>query len=1046
MSHVQIADGSKFWECPELTSMNMLSPRATLFPYDSEQDALSRQYQKSSYYCSLNGQWKFMLVDKPDSAPEGYFFPDYRDDNWDFIKVPGNWTMQGYDKPHYTNKVMPFPNLPPEVPEENPTGLYRTEFDLPSGWEKRRTILHFDGVESAFLVYVNGRQVGMSKDSRTASEFDISDYIHAGLNSIAVMVIRWSDGSFMEDQDHWWMAGIYRNVYLYSTNTTYIEDVFANGDLDADYTNGSLYVRLDCGFVKEEPTGWKYTVQLYDKNQQPVFNETQIVEVTSNFYGYQSKISIPVNKPLQWTAETPELYTVTVSLVSPEGHTVEHTSCRVGFRKVEITNRELLINGKPVMIKGVNRHEHDDKTGKTVSEASMRKDIELMKQFNFNAIRTCHYPNDPLFYDLCDEYGIYVIDEANVETHGYYFYLCHDSRWTSSFLDRAKRMVARDKNHPCIYTWSMGNETGCGPNNTVMSGWVKEYDPTRPTHYHGSLKGRVEAGIERFEDCTNVPMTDIIASMYQEIEEHLIWVENTTDHRPFITCEYSHAMGNSNGSLKEYWEIFEKCHGLQGGYIWDWVDQGILKVDEKGRKYWGYGGDFGDEPNDRNFCINGLVWPDRTPHPAMFEFKKLAQPVKIEMVNLNCGEFKITNKNYFTGFEQYHGTWDIQVEGKTVQKGELPVMATAPGESAEIKVDFHPPLMREGQECFINFSFVTAEKTDWAPAGHEVAWEQFKLPFSGSIRPLLSVGDKLDLLESVGSMDISGKDFSVRFDTSTGTISSIIIDGTETILTGPAFDIWRAPTDNDGIKSWSGQEHKALGQWLAHDLNQMELTLNKIQPERGDNGSVIVYVEQTGKVPSLPEAFTVSQKYTIFESKDIVVENTIVANEQLPALPRIGFIMTLQPGMDNLKWFGRGPHESYWDRKAGAPVGCYSGKVIDQYVPYIMPQENGNKTDTRWMLLANDSGSGLIFSAMDVMEFNASHFTADDLYGSYHTNELDPRDEIILHLDLHQCGLGTGSCGPATREEYKLYPGKYNFNYRIRPYGASENPDDLVRF
>ncbi|MBN2640914.1 MAG: DUF4981 domain-containing protein [Victivallales bacterium] len=1043
----ELISRNNLWEYPEISNFNMLPPRATLFPYPDEDSAFRGRHQESPYFQSLNGSWKFQYKDKPEAAPADFFAPELDDAQWDSIPVPSNWTMQGYDKPHYTNVQMPFNNLPPNVPEENPTGLYRTNFEVPEAWLSRRTVLHFGGVESVFYVYVNGVQAGFSKDCRTAAEFDISSLLHTGANTLAVMVIRWSDGSFLEDQDHWWMAGIYRDVYLYNTGTTYIQDMFAAGNLDEKYQDGSLFLRLTGGFSSDDTSGWKFSAQLYDAKGKAVFKNNAVIDVPDAKkvcanHGHRAEISLPVSSPLQWSAETPYLYTLVVALKNPDEKTVETCSCRIGFRRFEVKNRELLINGKAVLMKGVNRHDHDDKTGKTISEELMRKDIELMKQFNFNAIRTCHYPNDPRFYELCDEYGMYVIDEANIEAHHYFHDMSSNPRWTNAFMDRTIRMVMRDKNHACIYAWSLGNESGYGMNHSAAAGWVREYDHTRLVHYEGAM-GREQHNCDR--DTSHTAVSDFICPMYPHVDRMIHWAETTSDWRPYIPCEYTHAMGNSNGNLKEYWDAIEKYHGLQGGFIWDWVDQGITKVDEAGREYWAYGGDFGDEPNDKNFCINGMIWPDRTPHPAMYEFKKLVQPIAVSAVNLHQGKFKIKNKNYFTSLKQYRASWEIQIEGKTVQKGKLQLADVQPGETQDVHIDYNIPALKKGQECFINFSFTTAAISSWAPRGHEIAWEQFKLPFVGAAMPMSAQNAKLKIDDAENSISISGKDFTLIFDRNDGVISSLNSGGRELFINGPLFNIWRGPTDNDGVKSWTGQNEKSLGKWTTAGYDQLRLDTINTQVKTNRDGSATVSIAHTGVVKASEKAFEIKQKYNVFSSGDIIVENVIVTDDALPDFPRIGFVMTLAPEFDQLKWFGRGPHESYWDRKAGVPVGLYEGSVMDQYVPYILPQEHGNKTDVRWLALTNDKGAGLLVSAMDTLEFNASHFSADDLTKAFHTNELEAREEVILHLDYHQSGLGSNSCGPATLDKYRLFPGTYVFNYRIRPLSATDKLEDMAR-
>lgn len=1021
------------WQSPETIGINRLAPRSTLYPYPDEASAAENKKNESPYYKLLNGSWRFSLINHPDNAPEGFEQPGFSDAAWNNIAVPSNWTMQGYDKPHYTNVQMPWKNLPPTVPEDNPTGLYRMEFEVPANWLDRRTVIHFGGVESAFFVYLNGIEIGFSKGSRTPAEFDISKYLKPGKNLLAAKVIRWSDGSFLEDQDHWWMAGIYRDVYLYNTGFEYISDVFATCSLDDNYLNGTFELKVTAAFPAK-PKGWKVAAQLYAADGKAVFNEKFEAEIHSPLQSdparQDTKFFGMVEAPQQWTAETPYLYTLVVSLISPENQTVEATSCKVGFRKVEIKNRELLVNGKPVLIKGVNRHDHDDRTGKTVSEQSMRKDIELMKQFNFNAIRTCHYPNDPRFYELCDEYGMYVVDEANVEIHAYYEDLCENPKWGAAILDRCMRMVVRDKNHPSAIIWSLGNEAGCGVNHAGAAGWVRHYDPSRPVHYERAVPRDwyyAKLG-DDFIDTSNKNdhLTDFISPMYSPVEKIIEWAEKTADRRPMILCEYSHAMGNSNGNLQEYFEAFESYYGLQGGFIWDWVDQGITKTDEKGREYWAYGGDFGDEPNDKNFCINGLIWPDRTPHPAMYEFKYLAQPVGITAISAEQGSFLIKNKNYFTTLEQYEINWELTVDGKIVQTGILPPLAILPQKSEKVKIALDLPSITEDQECFLNFIVNLKFDTSWAQAGHEIGSTQFKLDIaSAPVEAEIFEQTSLKIADDNREIIISGNNFTIKFDKETGVMSSWKKSGRELLVKGPELNIWRCPTDNDGIKGYIGTRKQPLEDWMNAGLHDLCLSPGTIEYNETEGAATI-------KIARTMEDIAHIQTYTISYDGRIMVENLIDVPEKYENLPRMGVIMTLVPGMENLEWFGRGPHENYWDRKAGAHVGLYKSTVTEQYVPYIMPQEHGNKTDVRRLKLSDESGNELQIKACGLLEFTASHFNADDLFKALHTNELEPRAETILCLDIHQRGLGTCSCGADTMEKYRINSGQYRFGFIMK--------------
>jgi len=1019
---------NRYWEQPELVGMNRLPGRSTLFPYPDDASALTLDSSGSPWVRSLNGSWRFKLVKRPEATPRQFASPKLDDAGWDSIPVPSNWTMQGVDRPHYTNVQMPWPNLPPHVPEDNPTGLYRRDFVVPNAWLKRRTVLHFDGVESCYAVFVNGSFVGIGKDSRLPDEFDITSHLKKGKNLLAVQVIRWSDGSFLEDQDHWWMAGIYRNVYLYSTEHAYIHDVFALGKPSQDLNTGHLQVRVNLGYEETWQTGWHVEAQLYSKSGKPCFKRPLVASSMEAAWGTPRQILSlegSVASPHLWSAETPNLYTLVVSLWNPKGSRVECTSCRVGFRTIEIKDRELLINGKPVLIQGVNRHEHDDKTGKTLSRESMLQDILLLKQFHFNAVRTCHYPNDPYFYDLCDEYGIYVVDEANVETHAFESEICDDSRFAQAFLDRGMRMAQRDKNHPCILMWSLGNESGWGASHQAMAGWLRRYDPSRPIHYEGGVRtGRWERGSE---------ITDVVNPMYPSVDRIIQWAETPGDKRPLIMCEYAHAMGNSSGNLKEYWDAIHSYHGLQGGFIWDWVDQGILKRNEKGHAYWAYGGDFGDEPNDQNFCINGMIWPDRSPHPGMYEFKKLVQPVSLRPQDLKNGRFTLSNHRYFTDLSDLAGSWNLTVDGKVVQKGKLPRLHTPPRGQEPLHIPFRTPSFSPGQECLLQVVFVLRKSTPWATAGHPMAWEQIALPRKPSKAKAASWEGSLALRKRKDVLSVKGKDFSVSFDLKQGLLLGLQHKGRDLLCSGPALHLWRAPTDNDGIKLRKDQGNKALGRWLSHGLHELNRSLKRAVPQEQGDGSVLIRIlhEVWGTDSSLKICH--DHEYRILPTGDLLVANRIRIPAGIEDLPCVGVNMILRPGLESLTWFGRGPHENYWDRKAGAPVGLYTSTVTEQYVPYIMPQENGNKTDTRWVSLSSQ-GLGLLISAEDPFEFSALHFTEEDLYRAKHTCDLVQRKETILDIDIHHRGLGGASCGPDTLPRYQLNSGTYRLKFRLRAF------------
>ena len=1040
------------WETPEINELNRLPAHATFDHFPSAEAAQTLDPAQTPWRLSLDGDWKFRLAATPD-APETETFmrPTARTASWDDIAVPGNWTVLGHDKPWYTNLVMPFTNYPPTVPhDDNPTGLYRKAFTLPPEWRQpgRRTIIHFGGAESVLFVYLNGQFVGMSKDSRTPAEFDLTPFLQDGENLLAAKVVRWSDASFLEDQDHWWMAGLHRSVLLYSVPTVHIQDVFATATPDESLQNATLKLETRVLFADANPVpGWKVAARLLDPDGNHVAEADIDADVPASRgvgggnRGNRVEKTVAVTAPRLWSDETPTLYTLTVTLTDPDGHLADATAVRIGFRRIDIRDRQLLLNGQPVLIRGVNRHDFHEVHGKFVPRETMELDIHLLKQHNFNAVRTSHYPNDPYWYDLCDRYGILLIDEANIEAHHYYGNLCDDPRWTNAFLFRGKNMVLRDKNHPSIIFWSLGNETGYGANHDALAGWIRGYDPSRPLHYEGVLT-QFAQGYQGWPDRVGIRATDVISPMYPALDKLRHWSETTHDHRPLICCEYSHAMGNSNGNLKEYFDAFENLPGLQGGFIWDWVDQGLLALDANGRPYWAYGGDYGETPNDKNFCINGLVWPDRTPHPAMQEFKKLAQPLAVEAISLNRGAFRLRNKRWFTTLDDLNAAWTLTTGQRTLQEGTVQLPSIPPRQTADFDLpDLQMPELLPGEELFLNFSFTTREATDCIPAGHELAWEQFAMPFSAPPdRPSAPFG-KVRLKRSKATAEITGKQFRLTVDTAEGKIASLSWNDKALILDGPQLSVWRAPTDNDGVKSWSGQDWKPLGRWTKAGLNALHNHTVACDIDTIDGGATVIDITNvwTGANPDAP--ITHQHRYLLLPDGQLLVENLVTVDKSLPDLPRLGVTLTLDPSLENLSWFGRGPHESYCDRKAGARVGVWQSTVSDQYVPYVLPQAHGNLTDVRWCALtAGPSDTGLLFQAENrLLECSASHYADEDLTAAFHINELDPHGEVFLHLDYGQRGLGGASCGPDTLPQYRLEPGAYSFSYRIIPFTAAED-------
>ena len=1049
-----------FWTTPEITGINRLPGRATLYPYDSEEAALAGDRQASPWWRSLDGQWRFHLVPRPEATPPAFSESDFDDSGWSSIAVPGNWTCQGHDAPIYTNVQMPWDEQPPGVPrQDNPTGLHRTPFQIPAAWRRRRVVLHLGGVESCFRLWVNGHEVGMGKDSRVPSEFDITAHLkwdtgsRISRNVLAVQVVRWSDGSHLEDQDHWWMAGIHREVYLYSTETMHLEDVFARGDLDESCTDGELSLQIRLGEQETWPDGWSLRARLVDPRRgKDLFRQPLTADCPGpdqiGHAGRTVKLTAPVKRPRQWSAERPELYTAVVSLVNPDGQVAEATSCRVGFRRIDLGHRELRVNGVAVLFKGVNRHDHDDETGKTVSRDRMRQDVEVMKRLNVNAVRTSHYPNDAYFYELCDEYGLYVVDEANIECHAFQpaDRLAQDPRWTAAFVDRCQHMVERDKNHPCVLMWSLGNESGYGVNHDAAAGWIRGFDPSRLVHYEGAVRGTWSdsygwSGSPKQAGHGSLS-SDIICPMYPQVKSLGEFSEDDfPETRPLIMCEYSHSMGNSNGCLREYWDAIESRPGLQGGFIWDWVDQGLTKTDEKGVKYWAYGGDFGEQRHDANFCINGLVWPDRTPHPgAATEVKYCYQYVAVSAGRRRT-EIVVRNKHDFVDLVHLEGHWSLQVDGQVVEKGRLPRLRTAPGASETVHLPLEVPRLSGGRECFIDVWFTARYDTQWCQKGYEVARDQVALAATKrtAARPARAAGaatsDGVSADESGGDLYLSTADTCARLNLETGALTGLARDGQEMLVRGPRAFLWRAPTDNDGVKSWSGQEHKALGRWWNLGLHRQAWETTKVTRRRAGglpsltSATRLRGTDDSGDVHDLGE-----HRHTVALQADGVlrIDNMLKLAPGVADLPRIGVELVLAEQLEQVEWLGRGPDENYPDRKAGSPVGRYTTTVTGMYVPYILPQENGARCDVRWCAL-HDGGLGLLMAGGGPLIVTALHYSAEDLTGAFHTNELRPQPEVYVHLDVAQRGLGTASCGPDTLPAYRLAGGTWRWTCCLRP-------------
>ena len=1019
--------GALDWENEQVIGRNKEAGHCTLMPYADVESAIAGVREGSPFYKSLNGTWKFNWVRKPADRPKDFYRLDYEVSGWDDIEVPSNWQMHGYGIPIYTNAKHPFEANPPYIPHDyNPVGSYKREFNVPAGWEGREVFIHFDGVKSAFYIWVNGEEVGYSEGSMTPAEFNITRYLRPGENVLAVEVYRWSDGSYLEDQDMWRLSGIYRNVYLFSAPSVHIEDFFVRTELDDDYRDATLMIRPRVkSFAQKNLNGWVVEAQLYDCEAAAVFSVPLIKEVTSiakERYPQRDTVKFgllegKVENPDKWSAEQPNLYTVVLTLKDGNGSIVETESCKVGFREVEIRDGQLLVNGRAIRFFGVNRHEHDPDRGRAVTVERMIEDIKLLKQNNINAVRTCHYPDDPHWYDLCDKYGIYLIDEANLESHELRGYLSNVATWHYAFVDRAIRMVERDKNHPSVIFWSLGNETGCGPNHAAMAGWIHDYDSTRPVHYEGAQG-----------DPTDPYYVDVISRMYAKIPEIIRLGTLEEDNRPMVLCEYSHAMGNSMGNLKEYWDAIRSHKRLIGGFIWDWVDQGLRKVSADGKEFWAYGGDYGDKPNDGNFCCNGLVGPDRKPNPSLYEVKKIYQRIHVTPVDLLAGKVKVFNEYDFMSLDFVDVLWELAEDGKIQQSGKLPRISVAPKQEQEIRVPFDKPQLKQGREYWLKITFALGEETLWANAGHVLAWEQFQVPFdvSKAAEEDISAMPALSLKETSKEIRITGDKFAVIVSTEGGSLGSFRYAGKELMGSPLVPNFWRVPIDND-IGNGMPKRH---GIWrTAWPKGRVKkATAEQVKPQ-----VVRILVEAELGVKNCPYACT----YTVYGNGDIVVESSIDAGSlDLPELPRFGMQMMIPGQFDTMSWYGRGPHETYWDRKTGAAVGVYSGKVKELTHAYVRPQENGNKSDVRWAALTNDKGSGLLVVGVPVVDVSAWPYTMEQLENAKHIHEL-PEDfhSITLNIDYKQMGVGgDDSWGARTHPEYMLPAGKYSYRFILRPY------------
>lgn len=1039
-------DMNNDWENHKLLQRNRLPARAAFIPFEDDESALYNERELSPYYVPLNGKWKFNYAPTPAHAPSQFHLEAFDASDWDDLAVPSCWQMNGYGKPHYTNVVYPFPVVPPLVPTENPTGSYRREFTVPAGWSGQRITLHFEGVDSAFFVWVNGQETGFSKGSRMPSQFDITDLVREGTNVLAVRVMQWSDGSYIEDQDMWWLSGIFRDVYMTAAPQAHLYDYSVRTRLDREYRDASLEVGLSLHNRSGEKKTVRVELQLLDASGRQVEGglAEETLTISEEMENYTELFTLPMGNPRKWSAEDPYLYKLLIRVI---GETTQVTSAHVGFRSVELSGGLLLVNGKPIKFKGVNRHDHHPDLGRTIPFDSMLQDVLLMKQHNINAVRTSHYPNDSRFYDLCDEYGLYVIDEADLECHGFHRtdnsnQLSDDPEWESAYLDRIERMIERDKNHPSIILWSLGNESYYGCNHVSMYKWVKEHDPTRLVHYA--------------EDREAVS-ADVYSTMYNRIWQlHELGQREDLD-KPHIVCEYAHAMGNGPGGLKEYWDVFYTYKRLQGGFVWEWVDQGIRQQTADGKEFFAYGGDFEETPNDMNFVIDGLVNPDRVPSAGLLELKKVMEPVIIEAVDVQAGLVRLTNRYDFVHLAHLQLVWDVVADGKVVSSGKSVLPEIAPGCTGNVNIDYLlPERLQLATDYWLNINIVLASDTTWAKAGFEVAWAQFELPNKSEIQPTVDLSDftPLSVTRNGVMLDVQGSDFELQFDTVYGVIASWRHAGVRLLEEGPQLDLWRAPTDNDmrPIGDWRtslADDQRATVLWKLKGLHWLQHRVMRVDWIRNSNGtSVTIICRVRVAPPILKWSVDTLYTYTIYANGDvaIAVQGSIEGGDAPETFPRVGLRLALPNDCERAAWYGRGPGETYADSKQAAKFGVYRQTVRELFTEYIVPQENGNRSDTRWLALTNEQGSGLLATGSPQFGFTARRYTSNDLEKAKHTYDLKERDRIFLHLDLAQNGIGSASCGPGVLPQYVLKAEDFHFQIRLTPMtSGSGSPVQLAK-
>ncbi|WP_234122786.1 glycoside hydrolase family 2 TIM barrel-domain containing protein [Clostridium hydrogenum] len=996
----------KYWEDLNIMQVNRLTTRAYYIPYADAETAFNKKRGESPYYKTLNGSWKFKYYKSVKLVDEGFYNEDSYVNDWDNLIVPFCWQVNGYDECQYTNTNYPIPCDPPYVPNENPAGTYVREFNIAENWKGKSKYVMFEGVNSCFYLWINGAFVGYSQGSRMPAEFDITNYVRSGKNRMSVLVLKWCDGTYLEDQDLWRFSGIFRDVYLLARDEAHVIDVFTKQELSEDFEAASLNCEI------ETAGSCNITVELMDNQGQRVAKGEKLIAGKDN-------IQLNFKEVILWNAENPYLYKLYVY----SGNEV--LLFNIGFRKIEVLDGVFIINGRAVKLKGVNRHDSHPELGQTIPLNHMKKDLMLMKRNNINTIRTSHYPNDPRFLNLCDEYGFYVVDEADLECHGVndagqwkegaFHLLTRDPKWEKSFLDRAQRLVERDKNHPSVIIWSMGNESGYDINHIAMAKWTKNRDNSRLVHYEGAA--------EQYKGSTDTAYLDMESRMYASTEYIEKYAQNEGNKKPLFLCEYCHAMGNGPGDLKDYWNVIFKYPKLMGGCVWEWCDHGIKTETLDGKEFYAYGGDFGDKPNDGNFCLDGLVYPDRKIHTGLLELKKVIAPVRIEAEDLKKGAIKVTNLFDFIDLSDIALSWKIEKDGQAVQQGEITELALAPQASQVYELGYEIPKASENR-FFLTISCTQKKDTLWAEKGYEITFEQFELPVEKIHSSLKKCAYPIAVKKVDNLVTIEGFDFCHVFDIYDGAFTKISKNYVDMITEMPKFNIWRAPTDNDrNIKD----------KWIAEGYERAVTHVYDVKITNTSSTFVEITVNfSLGGYSRFPVLYG-EALWTVEGTGEISLKIKAKVRDGIEFLPRFGLQLIMPKGTEEVEYFGYGPHENYIDKKQSVKKGKYLLAVDEMFESYLVPQENGSRCGTEWAIISNKLGMGLKFTGNSEFSFNAAHYTPEDLTAAQHPYELNKRKETVVNVDYKMSGVGSNSCGPELLNKYRLEEKEFEFKLKIAP-------------